>query len=154
MPHGLNIVLIQPEIPPNTGNVGRLCLATQSRLHLVGPLGFEITDPQLKRAGLDYWQHLEVVQHSGSEAFFKTLPPAAPLAAFSKKAGRSLYDHHFVPGTFLVFGNETSGLPDEFLARAAENTFRIPLFDSRVRSLNLSTAVGIVVYEAIRQLGF
>lgn len=153
MPHGLHVALIEPEIPQNTGSIGRLCLATGTTLHLVEPLGFEITDAHLRRAGLDYWEHLKVVRHPGIEAFMQSLPKGAPKVFFSKKAGHTLYEHRFVPGTTLIFGKETAGLPDFLLNAHPTETVRIPLYDARVRSLNLSNAVGIAVYEAIRQLG-
>jgi len=153
MPHKLQVVLIEPEIPNNTGSIGRLCLATQSTLHLVEPLGFEINDTQLKRAGLDYWQHLDVVRHPSRDAFFASLPEGAPLVFFSKKAKPLYSEHHYQPGSYLIFGKETKGLSEALMSRYSNQTFRIPLYDSRVRSLNLSNAVSIVVYEAIRQLG-
>ncbi len=148
----LNVVLIEPEIPQNTGSIGRLCLATGATLHLVEPLGFEITDAHLRRAGLDYWEHLTVVRHKNVDAFFAQLPPDAPKAFLSKKAGKTHFQSRFVPGTWLIFGKETAGLPDWILDAHAADSFRIPMFDARVRSLNLSTAVGIVLYEAIRQI--
>jgi tRNA (cytidine/uridine-2'-O-)-methyltransferase len=153
MPHKLNVVLIEPEIPNNTGSIGRLCLATQSTLHLVEPLGFEINDTQLKRAGLDYWQHLDVVRHPNLDAFFASIPKGAPLAFFSKKAKPLYSDHNYQPGSYLIFGKETKGLSEALMNQYSGQSFRIPLYDSRVRSLNLSNAVSIVVYEAIRQLG-
>jgi tRNA (cytidine/uridine-2'-O-)-methyltransferase len=153
MPHSLNIVLIEPEIPQNTGTIGRMCLATGSTLHLVEPLGFEINDTQLKRAGLDYWEHLTVIRHSNVETFFAQLPPTAPRVFFSKKSGPTLYDYRFQPGSYLIFGKETAGLADWILNKYTADTVRIPLYDARVRSLNLSNAVSIAVYEAIRQLG-
>lgn len=153
MPHQLQVVLIEPEIPSNTGAIGRLCLATQSTLHLVGPLGFQINDTQLKRAGLDYWQHLDVVQHPGLDAFFESLPEGAPLAFFSKKAEPLYLEHRFQPGSYLIFGKETKGLSEKLIEHYSGQAFRIPLYDSRVRSLNLANAVAIVLYEAIRQLG-
>ncbi len=153
MPHGLHVVLIEPEIPQNTGSIGRLCLATGTTLHLVEPLGFEITDAQLRRAGLDYWEHLTVVKHSSAEGFLESLPSLAPKVFFSKKAGRTHTEHRFAAGTYLIFGKETAGLPDWMLNRFPLETVRIPLYDARVRSLNLSNAVAISVYEAIRQLG-
>lgn len=153
MPHDLNVVLIEPEIPQNTGSIGRLCLATGTTLHLVDPLGFEITDAQLKRAGLDYWQHLKVVRHASVDAFFEFLPKDAPKVFLSKKAGHTLFEHQFEAGSYLIFGKETAGLPDWVLNAHATETIRIPMYDARVRSLNLSNAVGIVVYEALRQLG-
>ena len=153
MPHNLQIVLIEPEIPNNTGSIGRLCLATQSTLHLVDPLGFEINDTQLKRAGLDYWQHLDVVRHPSRDAFFSSLPKEAPLVFFSKKAKPQYSEHRYQPGSYLIFGKETKGLSDSLMRQYPDQTYQIPLYDSRVRSLNLSNAVSIVVYEAIRQLG-
>ena len=150
---GLNVVLIEPEIPQNTGSIGRLCLATGATLHLVEPLGFEITDAHLRRAGLDYWEHLKVVRHANVEAFLKAMPADAPRAFLSKKAGHTIFEHQFQPGSYLIFGKETMGLPDFVLNENPLNSFRIPMFDARVRSLNLSQAVAITVYEAIRQLG-
>src|ERR1700722_16087781 len=111
MPHDLNVVLVEPEIPQNTGSVGRLCLATGSTLHLVEPLGFEITHARLRRAGLDYWEHLKVERHPGIDAFLKSLPPEAPLVFFSTKGGNTLFQHSFQPGSYLFFGKETAGLP-------------------------------------------
>lgn len=153
MPHHLHVVLIEPEIPSNTGSIGRLCLATQSTLHLVGPLGFEITDTRLKRAGLDYWQHLDVTTYPDRKTFFASLPETAPQVFFSKKAGPLLYEHRFQPGSYLIFGKETKGLSDELMAAHTDHVYRIPQYDDRIRSLNLSNVVSIAVYEAIRQLG-
>jgi tRNA (cytidine/uridine-2'-O-)-methyltransferase len=153
MPHGLHVVLIEPEIPQNTGTIGRLCLAVGATLHLVKPLGFEITESRLKRAGLDYWEHLKVVMHESAEEFMAQLPPGAPKVFFEVQAGHTLYDHRFAPGSWLIFGKETAGVPDWILNRHPTETVRIPLYDARVRSLNLSNSVGIAVYEAIRQLG-
>lgn len=153
MDSGLHVVLVEPEIPQNTGSIGRLCLGTGCTLHLVEPLGFEITDSQLKRAGLDYWEHLTVVRHKSLEEFLRFLPPEAPRAFLSKKAGHTLFTHKFEPGTYLIFGKETMGLPDEILARNPLTSFRIPILDARVRSFNLSQAVAVTVYEALRQLG-
>ena len=123
----LNIVLFQPEIPPNTGNVGRLCVATQSPLHLVDPLGFEIDDTQLKRAGLDYWQHLDLTRHGNWQEFADSLPASAPVVLFSRKATKSLFEHRFEPGSYLLFGKETEGLPVELTHRWPENILRIPM---------------------------
>lgn len=153
MPHDLHIVLVEPEIPQNTGSIGRLCLATGTTLHLVEPLGFEITHAKLKRAGLDYWEHLRVVQHPGLEEFLRGLPADAPKIFFSKKAGHTLFEHRFVPGTYLIFGKETMGLPDWVINHYPTETVRIPMYDARVRSLNLANSASITVYEAIRQLG-
>lgn len=152
MPYNLHVVLVEPEIPANTGSIGRLCLATKTTLHLVEPLGFEITDARLKRAGLDYWKHLDVVCHKNLKAFLDSMPARAPKVFFSKKAGLDYFEHRFEMGSYLFFGCETRGLPAELLETHADRTYRIPQYDPRVRSLNLSNAVGIVVYEAIRQL--
>jgi tRNA (cytidine/uridine-2'-O-)-methyltransferase len=154
MPHDLHIVLVEPEIPQNTGSIGRLCLATQSTLHLIEPLGFEITDAHLRRAGLDYWEHLNVKRHASIENFLSELPENAPKVFFTKKAGKTIYEHSFQKGTYFFFGKETAGLPDWLINRYAGDGVRIPMYDARVRSLNLSTSVGIAVYEAIRQLSF
>lgn len=153
MPHDLKVVLVEPEIPQNTGSIGRLCLATATELHLVEPLGFEITESRLRRAGLDYWEHLKVITHKSVEDFMAQLPPDAPKAFFTKKAGHTLFEHEFKPGTWLIFGKETMGLPDWLVNRYPTECTRIPMYDARVRSLNLSNAVSIAVYEAIRQLG-
>ena len=153
MPHNLSVVLVTPEIPTNTGSIGRLCLATNSTLHLVEPLGFEINDSRLKRAGLDYWKHLQIVRHKNLEHFFKSIPQKAPMVFFSTKAKSSVFDQKFEEGSYLIFGCETKGLGEELISKFSEYTFRIPQYDSRVRSLNLANAASIAVYEAIRQLG-
>ena len=153
MPHHLSIVLIEPQIPANTGSIGRLCLATESTLHLVDPLGFEINDARVRRAGLDYWKHLDVVRHEHLYSFFDSLPAEAPKVFFSTKARTSLFNHRFQEGSYLIFGCETQGLAAELLEKFPEQTCRIPQYDDRVRSLNLANAASIVLYEAIRQLG-
>ena len=153
MPHNLSVVLVTPEIPTNTGSIGRLCLATNSTLHLVEPLGFEINDSRLKRAGLDYWKHLQIVRHKNLEHFFKSIPQKAPMVFFSTKAKSSIFDQKFEEGSYLIFGCETKGLGEELISKFSEYTFRIPQYDNRVRSLNLANAASIAVYEAIRQLG-
>jgi tRNA (cytidine/uridine-2'-O-)-methyltransferase len=153
MPHDLHVVLVEPEIPQNTGSIGRLCLATGATLHLVDPMGFEITHAKLKRAGLDYWEHLKVRRHPGIEEFLRSLPAETPKVFFSKKAGHTLFEHRFVPGTYLFFGRETVGLPDSVVNAHPTETVRIPMYDARVRSLNLANSASIAVYEAIRQLG-
>jgi tRNA (cytidine/uridine-2'-O-)-methyltransferase len=147
-----HIVLVEPEIPPNTGNIARLCGATGTILHLVGKLGFSIDDKQLKRAGLDYWEAIDVHRWdslSQLEAVF----PSGRWWYTSKKAARSHVEAEFQPGDFLVFGKETEGLPEELLTAHPERCLRIPIFSPIVRSLNLSTAAGIVLYEALRQTG-
>ena len=147
-----HIVLIEPEIPPNTGNIARLCGATGSVLHLVGKLGFSIDDKQLKRAGLDYWKAVDI--HSW--ASFVELQAAHPEGRFwytSKKASKTYIQADYVPGDFLVFGKETLGLPDALLADNPERAIRIPIRSPLVRSLNLATSAGVVLYEALRQTG-
>ena len=153
MPHNLSVVLVTPEIPTNTGSIGRLCLATNSTLHLVEPLGFEINDSRLKRAGLDYWKHLQIVRHKNLEHFFKSIPQKAPMVFFSTKAKSSVFDQKFEEGSYLIFGCETKGLGEKLISKFSEYTFRIPQYDRRVRSLNLANAASIAVYEAIRKLG-
>lgn len=153
MPHDLNVVLVTPEIPVNTGSIGRTCLAVGATLHLIKPLGFQINDTQLKRAGLDYWPHLAVRIHESLDEFMAGLPPDAPKTFFSKKAAGLYYWHNFRPGEYLFFGCETKGLPDSLMDGHADSVFRIPIYDDRVRSLNQANAVGIILYEAIRQLG-
>ncbi len=146
-----HVVLVEPEIPQNTGSIGRLCLASGCTLHLIEPLGFDISESAVRRAGLDYWEHLTVVKHPSLEAFMEQLPKNAPKLLLTKKAGRTLYETKIEPGTYFFFGKETAGLPDWFMNEHAGDAVRIPIFDSRVRSLNLATAVGICVYEGVRQ---
>ena len=153
MPYNLSIVLVAPEIPTNTGAIGRICLATNSILHLVDPLGFQLEDSKVKRAGLDYWKHLQIVRHKSLEMFFESLPLNAPTVFFSTKAKSSIFDQKFQNGSYLIFGSETKGLGKELLSKFSEHAFRIPQYDSRVRSLNLANAASIAIYEAIRQLG-
>src|SRR5438874_12595946 len=143
-----NVVLVEPEIPPNTGNVGRLCLATQSTLHLVGPLGFSLEDRQLKRAGLDYWHEVEVKRWL-SFAELRAAHRAERFFFLSTKARKPYYEVQFEPGDFLVFGRETKGLPEALLAQNGERCLSIPMHGTR--SLNLATAVAIVLFEAMRQ---
>ncbi len=152
MPYNLHIVLVEPQIPANTGSVGRVCVATETSLHLVEPLGFEISDPQVKRAGLDYWQYLSVSRHQNLGALLNAIPHDAPKVFFSTKARRTYFEHRFEEGSYLFFGSETAGLPDEIFTSYPNQIFRIPQYDTRVRSLNLANSVSIVVYEAIRQL--
>lgn len=147
-----NIVLIEPEIPPNTGNVARLCAATGASLHLVGKLGFSIDDRQLKRAGLDYWDKVEVRQWESLEALQAAFPDGR-FWYLSTKVARNCYEPGiYQPGDFLVFGKESSGLPAELLAAHPERCLTIPM-PGKVRSLNLSNAVSVVLYEALRQTG-
>ena len=144
-----NVVLIEPEIPPNTGNVGRLCLATQSRLHLVKPLGFSLDDRQLKRAGLDYWDEVDVRIWDSFRELQRAQGRAARYFFLTTKAKRAYYDATFRKDDFLVFGRETKGLPETLLAANIDNCITIPMHGTR--SLNLATAVAIVLFEALRQ---
>ena len=153
VPHNLNVVLVEPEIPVNTGSIGRTCLAVGAKLHLIQPLGFQINDTQLKRAGLDYWPHLDVKIHQSLVVFKNFLPTDTPKSFYSKKAKSLYYDHIFQTGEYLFFGGETKGLPDLLLDYYHKQTYRIPIYDTRARSLNQANAVGIILYEAIRQLG-
>jgi tRNA (cytidine/uridine-2'-O-)-methyltransferase len=150
----LHIVLVEPEIPPNTGNISRTCAATGTFLHLVKPLGFSIDDKQLKRAGLDYWPFVKLFMHESLDAFLGEYGSERMFLASTK--GEKLYtEPSYQDGDMLVFGKETAGLPHDFIARRKQNTIRIPLSeDTRLRSLNLSNSVGIVLYEALRQLSF
>lgn len=147
----LHVVLVEPEIPPNTGNIARLCAATGSCLHLVEPLGFTITDARLKRAGLDYWDAIEPRLHASFEAFLSNVRPRRCFL-FSTGASTSCFDTAYEPGDALVFGSETRGLPDALLQARASDVRGIPIQGQHVRSLNLSSAAAIVVYEALRQI--
>jgi tRNA (cytidine/uridine-2'-O-)-methyltransferase len=149
----LHIALVEPQIPPNTGNVARLCAATGCALHLIEPLGFTIDDRALKRAGLDYWDALRVVLHPSLDAFFEQFPPAR-CWLLSTRAARSYRGAPFAAGDALVFGKETAGLPAAALEANAERALRIPMRPGAVRSINLATSVGIVAYEALARLGF
>ena len=148
----MNVVLYEPEIPPNTGSVARLCAATRTTLHLVEPLGFEIDDKHLKRAGLDYWPHVDLQVH-GSWREFAARHDGARLLFFSKKATKSYVSAQFHPDDFLIFGPETRGLPESLLDANEADSYLIPMMNSAVRSLNLANAVSIVLYEGLRQLG-
>ncbi|WP_298352540.1 tRNA (cytidine(34)-2'-O)-methyltransferase [uncultured Dokdonia sp.] len=147
----LNIVLINPEIPNNTGNIGRLALGSGCKLHLVKPFGFEIDDTRLKRAGLDYWQHLDVQYYDNTDDFFKK-NAFAKMVFLSSHGTKSHYDIPFEEDLFLVFGKESKGLPKEITEKHPDQLYKIPLFSEHIRSLNLANAVGIVAYEGIRQL--
>jgi len=145
-----NVVLVEPEIPPNTGNIGRLCLATGSTLHLVKPLGFSIDDRELKRAGLDYWKEVEVKLWDSFEQLWQEREPGGRFFFLTTKSERAYYDVNFRAGDFLVFGRETKGLPESLLGAHHDELLTIPMRGTR--SLNLATAVGIVLFEAVRQL--
>jgi tRNA (cytidine/uridine-2'-O-)-methyltransferase len=146
-----NVVLVEPEIPPNTGNIGRLCLATGSTLHLIKPLGFSIDDRTLKRAGLDYWKEVAVQLWDSFEDLRRSRESDSRFFFLTTKSKRAYYDVHFQAGDFLVFGRETKGLPEPLLAAHPNDLLTIPMRGAR--SLNLATAVGIVLFEAMRQLG-
>lgn len=148
----LHIVLFQPEIPQNTGNIGRLCAITKARLHLIHPLGFTITDRHLKRSGMDYWHSLDLHHHSNWEAFKASPMTPKRLWLFTTRATKRYWDAPFAAGDGLVFGNEGHGAPDWLHAEIGEQRITIPQFDTGLRSLNLSTAVGIACYEALRQI--
>jgi len=148
----LNIVLVEPEIPPNTGNVARLCAATGATLHLVKPLGFSIDDKQLKRAGLDYWHLLDIIVYENFEEF-EEQNPVGPRYLATTKGGRAYTNITYEPGGYLLFGKETKGLAPEILARYPDTSFRLPM-RAEARSLNLSNSVAVVVYETLRQWGF
>jgi tRNA (cytidine/uridine-2'-O-)-methyltransferase len=143
-----NVVLVEPEIPPNTGNVGRLCLATRSTLHLVGPLGFSLEDRQLKRAGLDYWDEVDVREWSSLDEL-QLANASARFFYLTTKATQPYFEVRFQPRDFLVFGRETKGLPERVLKENRENCITIPMHGTR--SLNLATAVAIVLFEAMHQ---
>ena len=146
---GFNVVLVEPEIAPNTGNIGRLCLATQSTLHLVKPLGFSLDDRQLKRAGLDYWDEVDVRLWNSFNDLQRAQSSETRYFFLTTKAERAYYDVKFYEGDFLVFGRETKGLPESLLVANIDNCITIPMYGTR--SLNLATAVAIVLFEAVRQ---
>ena len=147
----LNLALIEPRIPPNTGNIARLCAATDTALHLIGPLGFSIEDADVKRAGLDYWPQVDLWNHADWFAFRDAMARERCLY-FSANAARSFWDAPYQPNSCLVFGNETDGMPARILEKHPDRCFRIPMRRG-LRSLNLSTAAGIVLYEALRRTG-
>ncbi|MBI3885616.1 MAG: tRNA (cytidine(34)-2'-O)-methyltransferase [Opitutae bacterium] len=150
----LHLVLFQPQIAPNTGNIGRLCAVTRARLHLIHPLGFEITDKHLKRAGMDYWHSLDVHHHESWEKFKHSAGAPARLWLFTTRAPRTFWDVRYADGDGLVFGNEEAGVPDWLHAELGDDRrVKIPHANAALRSLNLSTAAGIACYEALRQVG-
>ena len=150
----IHIVLVEPEIPPNTGNIARSCAATGAALHLVKPLGFSIDDKSLKRAGLDYWPYVDVRTHESLEEFMEEYEGRRMFLATTK--GGSIYtDIEFQDGDMILFGKETAGLPRDFIEEHKERAIRIPMSkDTRLRSLNLSNSANIILFEALRQLGF
>ena len=146
-----NVVLVEPQIPNNTGNIGRLCVATKSRLHLIHPLGFEITDARVKRAGLDYWPDLEICHHTDFQAWLKTIDTSANLYFFSARADKSFYKTELKQGDYLIFGKEAEGLNPEIIEQFKEQLVTIP-FPGKVRSFNLANAVAMVLGEGMRQI--
>ena len=147
----LHIALVEPEIPPNTGNIARLCAATLTNLHIVGATGFRMDDRTLKRAGLDYWNEVKLHRHIDLDRLYKALPVSRFLY-FTTKTDRIYYDWKFQDGDCLIFGRETRGLPGDLLEANKERCLTIPMPNKNVRSLNLANSVGIVLYEALRQL--
>ena len=147
----LNIVLYEPEMPMNTGNIGRLALASGSHLHLVKPLGFEINDTRLKRAGLDYWQHLSVTYYENIDEFLD-VNKNKNMVFLSSHGSKNHWDIPFEDDMFIIFGKESVGLPKTIIEKHADKLFKIPLYSEHVRSLNLANAVSIVVYEGLKQM--
>lgn len=148
----LNIVLHQPEIPANTGNIGRTCVATGTRLHLIEPLGFRLNEKEIKRAGMDYWDDLEVIRYVNYEEFLEK-NPGAKIYYATTKAQHTYTEVNYEPDCYIMFGKESAGIPEEILLDNPDTCIRIPMLDS-IRSLNLSNSVAIVLYEALRQDNF
>ena len=148
----MHIILHQPEIPANTGNIGRTCVATGTSLHLIEPLGFHLDEKSVKRAGMDYWEHLDVKRYVNYQEFVKQHPTAKIWMA-TTKANRCYSEVSFGPDDFIMFGKESAGIPEEILVEHEEDCIRIPMLPA-IRSLNLSNSVAIVLYEALRQNGF
>ena len=148
----LNIVLHQPEIPANTGNIGRTCVATGTRLHLIEPLGFRLNEKEIKRAGMDYWDDLEVIRYVNYQEFLEK-NPGAKIYYATTKAQHTYTEVSYEPDCYIMFGKESAGIPEEILVENPETCIRIPMLDS-IRSLNLSNSVAIVLYEALRQNNF
>jgi tRNA (cytidine/uridine-2'-O-)-methyltransferase len=148
----MNIVLFQPEIPANTGNIGRTCVATGTKLHLIEPLGFRLNEKSIQRAGMDYWEHLDVTRYVNFEEFLERNPNAKIYMA-TTKAKHVYTEVSYDKDAYIMFGKESAGIPEEILVEHEENCIRIPMLDS-IRSLNLANSVAIVLYEALRQIGF
>jgi tRNA (cytidine/uridine-2'-O-)-methyltransferase len=148
----MNIVLVNPEIPFNTGNIGRTCVATNSVLHLVGRLGFSLEEKEIRRSGLDYWPKLKYKLHKNFESFLKTVKNKNDLIFFSTKAEKTFWQAPYSKNSYLIFGSESAGLPKEFYGKYKDKLFRIPV-SKNVRSLNLSSSAAVVIYEALRQTG-
>jgi len=150
----MHVVLVEPEIPPNTGNVARLCAATKTKLHLIEPLGFSLDDRQLKRAGMDYWQEVEWHRWNNWSHFAQALPIDAKLWFVESNGSKAYSDVSFSSDDYLVFGRETAGLPQSLLDEYSSQWLGIPMFNPKARSLNLANCVAIVLYEALRQKSF
>ena len=150
---GYNIVLIEPEIPMNTGNIGRLSLASGSTLHLVKPFGFELDDKRVKRAGLDYWKHISLKIYKSADEFFE-INKDKKMAFFSSHGEKEYWDIDYTDDMFLIFGKESVGLSSEIIEANPDKLYNIPIFSPHIRSLNLANAVSVVVYEGIRKLKF
>jgi tRNA (cytidine/uridine-2'-O-)-methyltransferase len=150
----MHVVLLEPEIPPNTGNVARLCAATRSNLHLIEPFGFKLDDAQLMRAGMDYWQHVEWRRWPNWAAFRKAVPEGARVWLVESNGPRLYTKVNYAADDYLVFGRETAGLPKSLLQEDRDRWLRIPMFNATARSLNLSNCVALVLFEALRQQGF
>ncbi len=150
----MHVVLLEPEIPPNTGNVARLCAATNTELHLIEPFGFKLNDAQLKRAGMDYWQHVTWRRWRDWHTFRQSLDAGARLWFIESGGPKRYTDAAFTPNDYLVFGRETAGIPKPLLIENPEYWLRVPMFNRQARSLNLSNCVALVLFEALRQQGF
>lgn len=149
---GFNIVLIEPEIPNNTGNIGRLALATGSTLHLVKPFGFELSDSRLKRAGLDYWKHISLSTYESTDEFY-SIHGEKNMVYFSSHGDKNHWAIEYKDDMFLVFGKESVGLSEEIIKNNSEKLYKIPLYSEHIRSLNLANAVGIAIYEGLKAIG-
>lgn len=147
----MKIVLINPDIPWNAGNIGRTCVATGTELVFVGKLGFSLSDKEIRRSGLDYWQFLKYSVHADLAGFLASLPPDPSLLFFSTRGGKSYWEAPYRPDSCLVFGAETAGFPDDIYEKYADRLYRIPMSSDRVRSLNLSTSAGVALYEGLRR---
>ena len=150
----MRIVLLEPEIPPNTGNVARLCAATNTELHLIEPLGFQLDDRQLKRAGMDYWQHVKWHRWKNWNAFAETIPTTSCLWFIEQNGPRHYAEVSYSPNDYIIVGRETAGLPKSLLESNRNQWLRIPMFNEHARSLNLSNCAALVLFEALRQQGF
>ena len=147
----MKIVLINPDIPWNAGNIGRSCVATNTEMVFVGKMGFELSDKEIRRSGLDYWQFLKYSVHPDFESFLKTLPPDPSLLFFSTRGGTSYWEAPYREDSCLVFGAETAGFPDWIYEKYADRLYKLPMWSDRVRSLNLSTSAGVALYEGLRR---